>query len=823
MSTELISILATWIDARSRFRTLLRRMKNTQAITLMVFLATAGAVCADVLPGLSLGVPFKDGMVLQRERPVPVWGTATPEATVSVTFAGQARTAKADAKGAWRVTLDALAASRESRQLTVVAGEGSRCVVSDVVVGEVWLCSGQSNMDMALADDTPRYGDGIGRMVAQVTDKPLVRYLSAPGKGGWHAFTPGFLSQGRKAALPVHYALELYAQLEIPVGVVVAASGGSNIDSWNPSEGEKANLHRAMIVDFAPYAIRGVLWYQGETNLREEGAYLPKLRQLYRGWRSLFGIPDLPFHYVQLAPYAYGKDKDGVDRDPSFPKFLVAQAAFEKEEPNASMVVINDIGNVTDIHPGNKWLVAKRLALPALKRCYGRTQIEDHSPVPVRATAVSNVVDIAFDHAKTLYVYNPNERFDLSVPFELAGDDGTWHPAIIVNFARRDWTRHGNVDTNVLSLVAADVSRPMKVRYAWRRPWKGIVYNQVNLPLGTFEADVMRSPEDVFAHPPHAADVGVWWHWMGSQISEEGIVKDLDYFRRMGIGYATIFGMADTVEPWATPVAGGPFKKVVAFTPGWWKFVKFACREGRRRGIEIGVHNCPGYTSTGGPWIPPRLAMRELVFNVSETNPVPLAAHADYPIWDAAHGRFGVPDEPSRRTDLVDIATVNGVRISHVPMGAFVQPSQEESRGLECDKMNPEAVAFHLDHVIGEMKRHLGDEVGKGLTYVLLDSYEAGTPTWTPNMAAEFKARRGYDCVPFLPVLGGFHVADAATEAKFRRDFDETRKDLYRDALFSVMREKLAAAGLKFECEPYGGPFRREDGVAAVDRPMFEF
>jgi len=336
-------------------------------------------------------------------------------------------------------------------------------------------------------------------------------------------------------------------------------------------------------------------------------------------------------------------------------------------------------------------------------------------------------------------------------------------------------------------------------------------------------ADVTRSPEDVFAHPPHAADVGVWWHWMGSQISEEGIVKDLDYFQRMGIGYATIFGLADTVEPWATPVAGGPFGKVVAFTPDWWKFVKFACREGRRRGIEIGIHNCPGYTSTGGPWIPPRLAMRELVFNISRTNPVPLTAHADYPIWDAAHGRFGVPDEPSRRTDLVDIATVNGIRVSHVPMGAFVQPAQEEARGLECDKMSPEAVAFHMDHVIGELKRHLGDEVGKGLTYVLLDSYEAGTPTWTPNMAAEFKARRGYDCVPLLPVLGGFHVADAATEAKFRRDFDETRKDLYRDALFKIMRAKLSAAGLKFECEPYSGPFRTGDGVAVVDRPMCEF
>lgn len=310
---------------------------------------------------------------------------------------------------------------------------------------------------------------------------------------------------------------------------------------------------------------------------------------------------------------------------------------------------------------------------------------------------------------------------------------------------------------------------------------------------------------------------------MGSQISAEGIVKDLDYFKRMGIGYATIFGMADTVEPWATPVRGGPFPKVVAFTPEWWKFVKFACTEAWKRGIEIGLHNCPGYTSTGGPWIPSRLAMRELVFNVCETNPVPLQAHALYPVWCEEKGMFAKPDVPARQTDVVDIATVGGVRISHVPMGAFVQPAQEEMRGLECDKMNPEAVAFHMDHLIGELRNHLGDEVGRGLTYVLLDSYEAGTPTWTPHMREEFLARRGYDCLPFLPVLGGFPVADKEAEAKFLKDFDLTREELYRDVLFRIMREKLQSVGLAFECEPYGGPFRSEDGVSYLDRPMFEF
>ena len=446
---------------------------------------------------LKVAAPFGDGMVLQRERPVPVWGKAAGNVAVEVSFAGQTKKTTAAATGVWRVTLDPLEASKEARSLTVVAGT-ERASFTNVVVGEVWLCSGQSNMDMALADNTPRYGDDIGRMVAQVTDKPFVRYMTAPGREGWHAFTPEFLSAGRKAALAVHFALALYEQLDVPVGVVVAALGGSNIDSWNPSVAKPGYpyLHHAHITQLVPYALRGALWYQGETNVPEGAGYLAKLRQLDAAWRTLFEAPDLMFGYVQLAPFAYGK-KNGVDLDEVFPVFLEAQAAFEREQTNAAMVVVNDIGNIKDIHPGHKWLVARRLLLPVLKRCYGRAGIEDHSPVPSRVAAVSNVVEIAFDHAKTLYVHDPDAPGDLSVPFELEDEAGFWKPARILNYARTDWTRHGNVDTNVLQLVADGVSRPVAVRYAWRKPWKGIVYNQVNLPLGTFRRDVVK---------PEAAD-----------------------------------------------------------------------------------------------------------------------------------------------------------------------------------------------------------------------------------------------------------------------------------------------------------------------------
>lgn len=324
-----------------------------------------------------------------------------------------------------------------------------------------------------------------------------------------------------------------------------------------------------------------------------------------------------------------------------------------------------------------------------------------------------------------------------------------------------------------------------------------------------------------------SAKTGVWWHWMGSNLSKDGIVKDLDWFVEVGIGSATIFGMCDICTPWASKIDDPPDGKIIAFSPNWWKLVRFACDEAEKRNIELGLHNCPGYTSTGGPWIPSRLAMRELVFNVTNIEEqISLEAHAMFPVENGETGVFEKPAIEARRTDIVDIAVVDGVKIHHIPMGSFTQPNQWEIFGLECDKMNPEAVEFHLDHVIGEMKKYLGHHVGKTLRFVLLDSYEAGRPTWTPNMREEFKARRGYDPIPFLPILGGFKTAAAPTvtaEKKFRDDYESTISELFRDVLFKIMYEKLNAVGLEFACEPYGGPFNSRDCAVYVDRIMTEF
>ena len=335
------------------------------------------------------------------------------------------------------------------------------------------------------------------------------------------------------------------------------------------------------------------------------------------------------------------------------------------------------------------------------------------------------------------------------------------------------------------------------------------------------------TPEGAFLRPPKVARPGVWWHWMGAQVTEEGIARDLDWFVRMGITSATVFGMADSCTPWAKRIGNVPTEGLRPFDGRWWRLFAFACREGKRRGIDIGLHNCPGYTSTGGPWIPSRLAMRELVFDVTNAAvQVSTKPNAIFPVYNEDAGRFELPPCPARQTDVVEIGVARGgVRVAHVPMGAFVQPADWDSFGLECDKMNPEAVDFHLDHVIGELKRHLGDDLpAAGLGHVLLDSYEAGTPTWTPRMREEFRARRGYDPLEFLPILGGrTNLYTAAEIERFSRDFDRTLRDLYRDVLFKRMSERLRTEGLAFANEPYEGPFEPSEVAPYVDRIMTEF
>ena len=379
-----------------------------------------------------------------------------------------------------------------------------------------------------------------------------------------------------------------------------------------------------------------------------------------------------------------------------------------------------------------------------------------------------------------------------------------------------------------------------------------------------------ESASAVFRDPPPAARPHVMWMWMGSNITKAGITNDLEKLRDAGFGGTLLFSLADTTTPWPRDILDAPTPEVIAFTPPWWERIRHAALESHRLGLEFGMSNCPGYSSSGGPWITPELSMQEVVWSETRVNggevfsgPLPrpapdLRGVQKFPVWNPENGKLEKPEHPARRTYFRDIAvlalpagdpvpldriidlsgklTSEGrlewtapagewviYRFGHTVMGPMQQPPQWQANGLECDKLSRTAVEFHVGHIVEELRRHLGDQIGKGFDFYHFDSYESGVPGWTPLMREEFRSRRGYDPVPFLPTLAKRVIGDAKKSASYQKDFENTVADLFRANYFPVIREKLNAAGIKFSCEPYGGKWRIQEVAPHVDQIMAEF
>jgi len=503
-------------------------------LALMCSSAAAMAAFAHI----EMGAPFSDGAVLQRGMKVPVWGKATAGNVITVAFAGQSVSAKVGVDGVWRADLEPLTASAEGMPLAVTEktpgfffdSTVDAVEIKDVLVGEVWLAAGQSNMECPIWGGNPRYRDGKGGLMTKMTRLPLVRYVKIPRtwsptplarKAKWCRFTPEELvpsfngSKEYPSALAFYYARELYLALGIPVGIVDTSWGGTNIDAWTPRCGyencdpvlkEEANyvvkaekdwkketdakgaiyaphqqptvLWNGMTAAFAPMAARGFIWYQGCHNNWEGLRYAAKMHALYDGWSKAFENPDLKLYFVELAPW-----------NQNWPNLCAAQEKFAAEEKNAALAVTSDVGNFDDIHPNDKETVAKRLAVHALKRDYGFDIPEDSSPLYRSAEFRDGEARLTFDHVQKWYVYAPNRSREPA--FEVAGEDGVWQAAKITNFAGwkdkdgQHYTDH--IEGATLVLKSDRVAKPVKARYLVKPRTMGTLYNEASLPLGVFE------------------------------------------------------------------------------------------------------------------------------------------------------------------------------------------------------------------------------------------------------------------------------------------------------------------------------------------------
>ena len=514
-------------------------MTKTRLSPIVVFLIQP--LMAEITPAPL----FQDGAVLQREKPVPVWGRADPGEQVSVSFGGQTKSATADASGRWQVALDAMEASAEGRPMKISAVGEPELEIKDVLVGEVWLGSGQSNMQWTI--NASRKED---QEIAAAGPVPLLRLFDVPRglsntrretvEAKWTAATPE--TAKTFSAVGYFFGKNIAEELKVPVGIIHSSWGGSRIEPWwaeeglegidelaetrahrlarspgfpeydkpfrtfvskvgdwsdaaaqaldagtpvpempaapellKPGHNAETGTYQAMIHPLVPYALRGFLWYQGESNNGEGMLYTTKKKALINGWRGQFDAPEAPFLFVQLAPYNYG----GA-RTYDLPGIWWAQQETLKI-PRTGMAVTNDIGNVKDIHPRNKSEVARRLALWALADTYGKSDIVKSGPLFSKNKVNDGSIAIGFDHIGGGLTTRDGKDPDW---FEIAGVDGVYHKAVA--------TISG--DGKSVVLTSPDVPKPDRARFAWSQIAEPNLMNRDGLPAAAFNTHWPHDP-----------------------------------------------------------------------------------------------------------------------------------------------------------------------------------------------------------------------------------------------------------------------------------------------------------------------------------------
>ena len=481
------------------------------SLSALLAAAFAGTISAGTL---KLASPFGEGMVLQRGVKVPVWGTAEAGAEVKVSFAGNEVSGKAGADGRWSVELPAMSASSEGRTLAAVSGD-EQVALGDVLVGEVWLCSGQSNMGIPFWGESPRARDRLGRQFGQILDRPQVRcaflgngWSDTPKteeKVVWKKATPDYVVNSGFSAVGLWYAIMIHDAIKVPVGMFGAYVGATCIETWIPGptgetyttkarikqpEQQPSRLYNGKIAPIVPYAIKGVIWYQGESNTSAEGikTYAAQMQEYYDKMAGVFRNPALKFYFAQLAPWG----------SKLVPDMQIEQQRFAEAEENAGMAVICDTGNLHDIHPNEKQTVALRLALLALKRDYGFERIIADSPVLQSWKVEDGKFKMTFKNVEKWSLYDPDWAYHRDpsktalMGFEVAGEDGVWHPAEIGNL-RKLPAKHveyrGQIDGRELTVYSGKVPAPKALRYLHSRPWFGRLHNEAGLPLGAFKIE----------------------------------------------------------------------------------------------------------------------------------------------------------------------------------------------------------------------------------------------------------------------------------------------------------------------------------------------
>ncbi|HRE83036.1 MAG TPA: sialate O-acetylesterase [Opitutaceae bacterium] len=454
---------------------------------------------ADVVPSAL----FRDHAVLQRDRPLPVWGTAQPGEKIHVTLGETKGSTTADNYGRWVVTLPAQPVSTHAITLSI-EGSDTTLVYRDILLGDVWLCGGQSNMQMAVKNSDGDPGE------INPADFPDLRHFrvspnfptqpAAAASGQWTVATRD--STGDFSAVAFFFARDVHLKTGIPIGLISVSYGNTPIATWRSASAvaeepaaqqwwklqEKSPTpprphrrpsagYQGMIAPLLPLSVRGVLWYQGESDATEATTLAPaygrQFTALIQEWRRDLDQSDLPFFWVQLAGYGQAGNRAWVD--------VRAYQDSALQLPLTGQATAIDLGDPTDIHPKRKREVGERLARLALNRVYAQPT-SDSGPILQTVTRQGDALELHFSSAEGGLDLQDNAE----AAFELAGADGSFIPATEVR------PIGDPKSSRSLRVRAHSLLHPCAVRYAWHAFPHTPLYNRAGLPATPFTRELSK-------------------------------------------------------------------------------------------------------------------------------------------------------------------------------------------------------------------------------------------------------------------------------------------------------------------------------------------
>ena len=453
-----------------------------------------------------------DNMVLQQQSEARLWGWAEPgkQVKVSTSWNSETTKVKADKDGRWLVKVQTPKASYEP--LSITFDDGEPLSISNVVAGEVWICAGQSNMEMPVKGFWMCPVKDYNQVVVDAKNHAGVRSVKIPSRMSatpqddaqceWRVCSPNTV--GEFSATGYFFARKMHEALDIPIGIIEANKGGTRVESWLTKENlekytsdptdsveickkwAQYDYHRSLLWGngtFNPilnYTVKGILYYQGCSNVGDPGdQYSERMKLLVDQWRGQLGLGEIPFYFVQIAPYRYDDDNMGT----SGALLREQQVKAQKLIANSALVCTNDLVypyESAQIHPAQKKPVGERLAYLALNKTYGMDAVGCMSPSFKDMRVTGDTVDIHVNND-----LGGISRFEGIEGFELAGEDRVFHPAKAVHF----WQPGGDYWNETIRITSPEVKKPVAIRYCFKNFQIGNLKNAAGLPLFPFRTD----------------------------------------------------------------------------------------------------------------------------------------------------------------------------------------------------------------------------------------------------------------------------------------------------------------------------------------------